>query len=493
MRALWTRISTAVALASALALLIAAAADAGTRSLPATAAAADAGAGPLPAFTSGNGITVQSVQRLDDRLDALTVTTGAVDGPLHIRVLLPDGYAQHPTRRYPVLYLVHGTSGGAADWTDQGAAEATTAGRPLITVMPDIGVNDNGGGYCTNWFNGGRGGQPLWETFEIGQVIPFIDRVLRTRANRGGRAIAGLSQGGFCALSLAARHPDMFAAAASFSGAIDTAGDPLSEALMTPIIQGTTTGLDGVSDPDAMFGPRASQEINWAAHDPATLVSNLRGMRLWAYTGNGQPGPLDPIPVNPGAAGIETGVHILSAHWKAAADAAGVPVAYTDYGPGTHSWPYWKRDLQWVIGPLSAVLSSPPAPPALTAYTTAENPWSQWGYQVAISRPAREFSTLSRAGAAGFELGGSGTATVLTPGQYRRGSRHRVRMTGPYARRSLIARADRRGRLHLRVPLGPGNPDQQDTAAAQAAGGTHVYTTAVWIGRALRPAHRRAR
>ena len=131
---------------------------------------------PQPAFTSGNGITVQSVQQLDPRLYALTVSSGAVDGALHIRVLVPDGYAQHPNRRYPVLYLIHGTSGGAADWTDQGAAEATTAGRQLITVMPDIGINDNGGGYCTNWFNGGQGGKPMWETFEIGQVIPFVDR-----------------------------------------------------------------------------------------------------------------------------------------------------------------------------------------------------------------------------------------------------------------------------------------------------------------------------
>ena len=166
---------------------------------------------------------------------------------------------------------------------------------------------------------------------------------------------------------------------------------------MTPIIQLTTNGLDGVADPDAMFGPRLSQEINWAAHDPATLVSNLRGMRLWAYTGNGQAGPLDPLLANPGAAVVETGVHVLNVNWKAAATTAGIPVAYTDYGPGTHTWPYWKRDLRWMIGPLSAVLAQPPAAPALKSYTTVENPWAQWGYHVAIARPAREFSTLSRA------------------------------------------------------------------------------------------------
>ena len=385
----------------------------------------------LPAFTSGNGITVQAVQRLDPRLYALTVTTGAVDGTLHIRVLLPDGYAQHPGRRYPVLYLFHGTSGGAADWTDQGAAEATTAGRPLITVMPDIGVDDNGGGYCTDWFNGGRGGRPMWETFEIGQVVPFVDRVLRTRATRAGRAIAGLSQGGFCAFSLAARHPDMFTAAASFSGAIDTAADPIS------------AGADDADHPGDDNGPgrrlgsrRDVRSARQSGDQLGRARSGHAGRQPARHAALGLHGqrtarPAGPRPGQPGRGRDRDRRAHPHDNWKAAADAAGVPVAYTDYGPGTHSWPYWKRDLQWIIGPLSAVLAAPPAAPALKAYTTAENPWSQWGYQVAITRPAREFSTLSRAGAAGFTLAGSGAATVLTPGQYRRGSRHRVQIRAP--------------------------------------------------------------
>lgn len=74
-------------------------------------------------------------------------------------------------------------------------------------MIPDEAVNDNGGGYCTNWFNGGAGGKPRWESFEIGQVIPFVDRTLRTLATRAARAVFGLSHEGFSAFSLAARHP----------------------------------------------------------------------------------------------------------------------------------------------------------------------------------------------------------------------------------------------------------------------------------------------
>ena len=73
-----------------------------------------------------------------------------------------------------MLYLLHGTSGGAADWTTMGDAEQTTAGKPLIVVMPDIALDDDGGGWCTNWWNAKRGG-PEWETFHIDQLIPWVD------------------------------------------------------------------------------------------------------------------------------------------------------------------------------------------------------------------------------------------------------------------------------------------------------------------------------
>jgi len=168
-----------------------------------SACAASAGSSALRGFTSGNGLAVQTVERLSPRLYDMTVSSTAVDGTLHIRVLLPDGYEQNPTRRYPVVYLFPGTGDTAAKWTELGGVEATTAGRPLITVMPDLGVAGNGGGFCANWFNAGKGGHPMWESFEAGQVVPFIDRNLRTRARRSGRAIFGVSQGGFCALSLA--------------------------------------------------------------------------------------------------------------------------------------------------------------------------------------------------------------------------------------------------------------------------------------------------
>lgn len=451
-------------------------------------AAATADASATVRFDRSHGLRVLSEQRLDSRLVALTVATPALDGaagnpavhgPAHVRILLPAGYATHPRRRYPVLYLLHGTSGGAADWTEFGRAEQTTAGRPLIVVMPDIALDGTGGGWCTDWFNGGAYGPPEWETFHIDQLIPWIDANLRTIASRDGRAIAGLSQGGFCSMSYAARHPDLFIAALSFSGAPDIAYDMATWVPSTAIINATETGLDHVPA-NSMFGPRTSEEINWADHDPATLAGNLRGIDLQLYTGNGQPGPLDTPPINPGAAAIETLVHADTLAFHDRLERLGIGSYFDDYGPGTHSWPYWARDLRQSIARVMADFTHPPAPSPKITYTIADARYSVFGWSVAMHRGAEEFSTLGDAWARGFKISGSGSATVQTPSFYRPRSRYRVTLRGRRIDRAEIVAAGPDGRLRIEVPLGPSNRHQEYTAAGRTA----VYTTAVRIGAA---------
>ncbi len=442
----------------------------------APAAAARTSAGLV--FSDGFGVHVLSSTRLNPRLYALTVSTAALPGPANVRILLPSDYAARPGRRFPVLYLLHGTSGGAADWTTRGHAQRTTAGRQLIVVMPDIALQDNGGGWCTNWFNGGAHGRPEWETFHIDQLIPWVDRNLRTIADRSGRAIAGLSQGGFCSMSYAARHPDMFSAALAFSGAPDIAYDVEAQALVTPTINATETALDRVPA-NSMFGPRGSEEINWVAHDPTALANNLRGMHLFIFTGNGLPGPLDKGPPLAIAMAIETGVHELSVLFHDRLHSLGIPSAFDDYGPGTHSWPYWDRDLRESIGPLMADFAHPLPTPSTVTYTSAEPGYSVFGWEVTMHRAVQELSTLADAGRAGFELQGSGSATVITPGLYRNGGRYQVKI----GLVTSVVRAGRDGRLTLEVPLGRSDTVQEYPLDGPPIG-TTVYTTRVSIGSA---------
>jgi S-formylglutathione hydrolase FrmB len=422
------------------------------------------------AFSDGFGLKVLAAQQLDSRLLDITLSTHALAKPTHLRVLLPAGYSASESSRYPVLYLLHGALDDYKSWTAKGDAERITAGLPLIVVMPDAG----GGGWYTDWVRGGAGGVPEWESYHVHELIPWIDANFRTRATRDGRAVAGLSMGGFGAMTYAARHPDLFSYAASFSGAVDS-NDPE----LWPIVQFEAVHDGGT--PDAIFGPRATDEVIWRGHNPWDLAANLRGMGLAVYTGNGQKGPYDTSLFDP----IEAGVHTMSVSFHNRLDALGIPHVWDDYGPGQHAWPYWQRDLRQTLPAVMSTFAHPALAPRTFTYTAIEPGYAVYGWTVKLSRPVLEFSTLEgRPG--GFALGGSGSATVTTPARYRPRAVYRVVAVAQNGSRvSRRVRAGRGGRLVVPVTLGPVNANQQYTPQSLVTG-TTVRTTQVSISPARR-------
>jgi S-formylglutathione hydrolase FrmB len=261
--------------------------------------------------------------------------------PTRLRVLLPTGYNDQPTRRFPVLYLLHGGTADYRYWTDTADVTRIVGAAPLIVVMPD----DGPGGWYTDWTNNGLGGPPEWETFHITQLIPWVDSTFRTRPDRSGRAIAGVSMGGFGAMSYATRHTQLFAAAASFSGAVDILDPRIS--LVVEV-----SPLATLTIPTSVFGPRLTNEPHWREHNPTDLADQLHDIDLAIYTGNGDPGPGDP----PGPDLQEQAVHQASETFHHALTAAGIPHRFIDYGPGTHTTKYWQRDLTQELPHLIATL-----------------------------------------------------------------------------------------------------------------------------------------
>ena len=405
-----------------------------------------AAAAPV-AFHDAAGIHVVAVRRIDDRQLNVAVSSAALGRAVDVRILLPAGYASGG--RFPTLYLFHGTSGRASDWVTQGDAERTTASERLITVMPDAGFDGDGGGWFTDWVDTGTVlGPSKWETFHVAQLIPWVDANLHTIAARRGRAIAGLSQGGFGAMTYAARHPDTFVAAGSFSGAPEIDHNPAVTVGATAVVEATAYGLDRV-EPEAMFGSRVTREVNWQGHDPSTIITNLRGMSLSLWTASGLPGPYDKAP-NPGASLIEALTHASTSDFHAHLQQVGIPSLYDDYVYGTHTWPYWTRDLRQFMVPLMAAFAQPPSP-VRVSYMSIDRRWSQWGWSVAIQRSAvQEFSSLTDAGPDGFVLAGSGRATVTTPAVYPAGSSVSVSVAGAPPQRLAV---DGSGRLTLVVDL----------------------------------------
>jgi S-formylglutathione hydrolase FrmB len=376
----------------------------------------------------------------------------ALGRPVDVRILLPRGYDPDAARRYPVLYLFHGTSGRASDWVEMGDAEATTEGLPLITVMPDAGFDGDGGGWFTDWVDRTTAlGPSRWETFHIDDVLPWVDANLQTIASRKGRAVAGLSQGGFGAMTYAARHPDLFSSVASFSGAPEIARDPDVAVGAAAVIYATAYGLDGVQ-PEAMFGSRVTNAINWEGHDPAYLIGNLRATAIHLWTATGVNGPYDPTP-NPGGTGIEALTHGSTLHFHDHLVAEDVPSDYHDYTFGTHTWPYWARDLREYVGPMMREFAHPMMPVS-ASYTSIDKRWSQWGWRVGFHRDAaQEFGSIASGTRRGFAITGTGTASVVTPRFYLAGSAVTVTI-GDHTHKVRV-RPD--GRLKVAVPLG-GSP-----------------------------------
>ena len=410
----------------------------------------------VPARAASPGLVEVSRAQLSARLVELTMRTPALPTETKVRVLLPTGYASS-SRRYPVLYLLNGGGGSYLDWTESGGAEKLTAGYPVIVVMPDGGT----GGNYTDWYGtDGNGFTPRWETFHIGQLLPWVDRHFRTLATRDQRAIAGLSMGGNGTLHYAARHPDLFVAAASFSGANDVF-DPV----MRPITE--TTGISEGCLPGAVFGPSVTEELRWRAFNPVDLASNLRGVWVSLAFGNGQPGGPDG---STGVDVIEQSVHNGNVKVHEQLVAAGIPHVYDDYGPGAHNWFYWTRDLSQALPRLMAVFAEHRTPPAVVTHWSADPAYAVFGWNVRITRDVAEASRLVGASRRGFVLRGTGSAVVTTPALYRAGQQLRITVTDTRGTRITSADVGGDGRLAVRVELGASNPFQQYTVPAQLTG-----------------------
>jgi enterochelin esterase-like enzyme len=126
-------------------------------------------------------------------------------------VYLPPGYGA-AQRRYPVLYLIHGHPGRAVDWFDGGeAAQAMTTLladhliQPMIVVSPSAATSFASDSECLNAVGG-----PQFETYLTRDVVGFIDQHYRTVRQASGRAIGGMSSGGYCALNLGLHHQGEF-------------------------------------------------------------------------------------------------------------------------------------------------------------------------------------------------------------------------------------------------------------------------------------------
>lgn len=127
-----------------------------------------------------------------------------------VLVFLPPGYARNPHRRYPVVYALHGYSIGAEQWTHEIHVPQTIAGafalgaKPMIVVLPDSKTVYGGSMYSSSVTTGD------YERFIAHDLVSYIDAHYRTIPTRLGRGLVGHSMGGYGALRIGMKHPDVF-------------------------------------------------------------------------------------------------------------------------------------------------------------------------------------------------------------------------------------------------------------------------------------------
>ena len=407
-----------------------------------------------------------SERQVADRVVELSIATPAFVAPTKVDVILPVGYDTDPSRRWPVTYFTAGTM------NHHNTFRTFVDGVKLAGTYPSIIVSpDPNSGYWSDWYNDGAFGPPKYETFVIDQLIPLIDAHFRTIADRSHRVIFGISMGGYGAMMFAARHPDLFVAAASLSGAVDSNLAANGAALSA------SSTFDGAA-PDAIYGPRATQEIRWRGHNPTDLAPNLRGLDLQVRTANGTPDPSIGEGTGSGdipSCVVERGVHMASVSLHERLDALGMPHVWKDYGPGCHTAPNFTREVTDTLAVFERVLANPPAPSTTFDYRSIEPHFTIWGWQVDAD-PARalEFLEVEDVGSRGATFTGSGTTTITTPRIFRR--LRAVDVDSQGTTRTLAP--DPAGRLRFTIDLGAAHPNQQHTNASRAAGdGTAGYFT----------------
>ena len=262
------------------------------------------------------------------RVETLDIASAAMNKSYRANVVLPDSYAKGQAA-YPVLYLLHGAYGHYDDWLnktpDKRLVPDLADQYNFIIVMPE---GETFGFYLDSPVNK----TSQFETHIIEEVIPKIDGSYRTVASKQGRVITGLSMGGHGALYLATRHPDLFCAAGSMSGAVDIAG------------------MTGYTDEfKTVLGPRGATPDFYAANAVINMTDKMKENAL-------------PLIID---CGVDDFLLAYNRDLHQRLVANKTPHDYSER-PGAHTWDYWQNSLPFHALFFDKVLNSQRVTPGET-------------------------------------------------------------------------------------------------------------------------------
>lgn len=313
---------------------------------------------------AGNRDTPRGALRAD------TVWSQSLGTEKRLVVYLPPSYATDTARRYPVVFYLHGLGGNEDNWLQLagidhvadslfalGAAEAivimpdgddgwysTWATLPAAAACAaDTSRAESAATYCVPW--------PHYDDYIARDLVAHVDSNYRTLTAPAHRAIGGLSMGGFGAITLALRYPDVFSAAASHSGVLAPAllgPRPFSE----PAVWARTSEelREAAGTRYRWFAHIFGRDtIGWYARDPSRLAGRL--------VTSGTPVPSLHVDI-----GLNDVFLDQNRAFAATLRDFGLSHAYHEH-PGGHDWTYWRTHLptsfQWLLTRIAGELPDP--------------------------------------------------------------------------------------------------------------------------------------
>ncbi|SHL13835.1 alpha/beta hydrolase [Flavobacterium chilense] len=251
------------------------------------------------------------------KVDTLQVASTAMSKTYKAAVVLPNSYAKSKSA-FPVMYLLHGAYGHFSDWLkntpNKKLVQSLADQYNIIIVMPE---GETFSFYLDSPVN--KGSQ--FETFITQEVIQKVDKTYRTISNRTGRVITGLSMGGHGALYLSAKHPDLFCAAGSMSGAVD---------MSTMLNRESSAQVVKLMQP--VFGDKSDNSEMYAQYAVMGMLDKLKANKLALIIDCG----VDDFLIEPNRE-----LHRRLVYNKVDHD-------YTER-PGAHTWEYWENSLPYHV------------------------------------------------------------------------------------------------------------------------------------------------
>jgi S-formylglutathione hydrolase FrmB len=253
------------------------------------------------------------------RVQTIQFQSKLVGKALPYNVMLPVDYDQPAAKmkRYPVVYLLHGLTGHYTNWFEKTRLIDYSVSYGMIIVTPE----GNDGWYSDS----ATVPAEKYETYIINELLPDVQRRYRTVEAREGRAIAGLSMGGYGALKFGVKYPQTFAFAGSMSGALDAASWKESDLRGFQFIWRTLSPVFGADDNPG----RAANDLQKLYRElPPEKIASLP----FVYVDCGTEDPL--LQSNRAFAEI-----LLQRK---------IPHEYRQL-PGTHNWAYWDAQVKEIL------------------------------------------------------------------------------------------------------------------------------------------------